>query len=176
MLADDVLEEKSELNIKGYFLAALARSHIERGVLSMIPSMLLTIVTRGKYKELNPSQQTQMIQQLDLTPSEIEKTLELSIRADSKAQKALQTVVKEDMNPDQLLTVCHRIGNCEAFSKQGESMCLLSALGKFCLCPYDDRYDFDHHKVEISSFHVNKVHFGPIFARKKFLVIKLFFR
>lgn len=115
-----------------------------------------------------------MIQQLDLTPSEIEKTLELSIRADSKAQKALQTVVKEDMNPDQLLTVCHRIGNCEAFSKQGESMCLLSALGKFC--PYDDRYDFDHHKVEISSFHVNKVHFGPIFARKKFLVIKLFFR
>lgn len=169
MLADDVLEEKSELNIKGYFLAALARSHkgsynefaqttsaylrdaqlgqlqpemvakelFERGVLSMIPSMLLTIVTRGKYKELSPSQQTQMIQQLDLTPSEIEKTLELSIRADSKAQKALQTVVKEDMNPDQLLTVCHRIGNGEAFSKQGESMCLLSALGKFC--PYDDR-------------------------------------
>lgn len=169
MLADDVLEEKSELNIKGYFLAALARSHkgsynefaqttttylkdaqlgqlqpemvakelFERGVLSMIPSMLLTIVTRGKYKELSPSQQTQMIQQLDLTPSEIEKTLELSIRADSKAQKALQTVVKEDMNPDQLLTVCHRVGNGEAFSKQGESMCLLSALGKFC--PYDDR-------------------------------------
>lgn len=87
MLADDVLEEKSELNIKGYFLAALARSHkgdfnefaqttttylkdaqlgqlkpemvakelFERGVLSMIPSMLLTIVTRGKYKKLSPS-------------------------------------------------------------------------------------------------------------------------
>ena len=31
MLADDVLEEKSELNIKGYFLAALARSH--KGIL-----------------------------------------------------------------------------------------------------------------------------------------------
>jgi len=26
--------------------------------------------------------------------------------------------------------------------------------------------------VEISSFHVNKVHFGTIFARKKFLVMK----
>lgn len=96
MLADDVLQEKSELNIKGYFLAALARSHkgsfdefaqttttylkdaqlsqlkpemvarelFERGVLSMIPSMILTIVTRGKYKELSPSQQTQMIKQL----------------------------------------------------------------------------------------------------------------
>jgi len=25
--------------------------------------------------------------------------------------------------------------------------------------------------IEISSFHVNKVHFEPIFARKKFLVI-----
>lgn len=169
MLADDVLEEKSELNIKGYFLAALARSHkgdfnefaqttttylkdaqlgqlkpemvakelFERGVLSMIPSMLLTIVTRGKYKELSPNQQTQMIKSLDLTPVEIEKTLELSIRADLRSQQALKTLVENNVEPEQLLTICHRIGNGEAFSKQGESMCLLSALGK--LCPYDDR-------------------------------------
>lgn len=169
MLADDVLEEKSELNIKGYFLAALARSHkgnfnefaqttttylkdaqlgqlkpemvakelFERGVLSIIPSMLLTIVTRGKYKELSPSQQTQMIKSLDLTPVEIEKTLELSIRADLRSQQALKTLVENNVEPEQLLTICHRIGNGEAFSKQGESMCLLSALGK--LCPYDDR-------------------------------------
>lgn len=169
MLADDVLEEKSELNIKGYFLAALARSHkgdfnefaqttttylkdaqlgqlkpemvakelFERGVLSMIPSMLLTIVTRGKYKKLSPSQQTQMIKSLDLTPIEIEKTLELSIRADSRSQQALKTLFENNVDPEQLLTICHRIGNGEAFSKQGESMCLLSALGK--LCSYDDR-------------------------------------
>ena len=169
MLADDVLEEKSELNIKGYFLAALARSHkgdfnefaqttttylkdaqlgqlkpemvakelFERGVLSMIPSMLLTIVTRGKYKELSPSQQTKMIKSLDLTPVEIEKTLELSVRADLHSQQALKTLVENNVEPEQLLTICHRIGNGEAFSKQGESMCLLSALGK--LCPYDDR-------------------------------------
>lgn len=169
MLADDILEDKSELNIKGYFLAALARSHkgdfnefaqttttylkdaqlgqlkpemvakelFERGVLSMIPSMLLTIVTRGKYKELSPSQQTQMIKSLDLTPVEIEKTLELSVRADLRSQQALKTLVENNVEPEQLLTICHRIGNGEAFSKQGESMCLLSALGK--LCPYDDR-------------------------------------
>ena len=169
MLADDVLEEKSELNIKGYFLAALARSHkgdfnefaqttttylkdaqlgqlkpemvakelFERGVLSMIPSMLLTIVTRGKYKELSPSQQTQMIKSLDLTPVEIEKTLELSIKADTRSQQALKILIENKVEPEQLLTICHRIGNGEAFSKQGESMCLLSALGK--LCPYDDR-------------------------------------
>lgn len=169
MLADDVLEVKSELNIKGYFLAALARSHkgdfnefaqttttylkdaqlgqlkpemvakelFERGVLSMIPSMLLTIVTRGKYKELSPSQQTKMIKSLDLTPVEIEKTLELSVRADLRSQQALKTLVENNVEPEQLLTICHRIGNGEAFSKQGESMCLLSALGK--LCPYDDR-------------------------------------
>ena len=169
MLADDILEEKSELNIKGYFLAALARSHkgdfnefaqttttylkdaqlgqlkpemvakelFERGVLSMIPSMLLTIVTRGKYKELSPSQQTQMIKSLDLTPVEIEKTLELSIKADTRSQQALKILVENKVEPEQLLTICHRIGNGEAFSKQGESMCLLSALGK--LCPYDDR-------------------------------------
>ena len=98
MLADDVLEEKSELS---------------------------------------PSQQTQMIKSLDLTPIEIEKTLELSIRADSRSQQALKTLVENNVDPEQLLTICHRIGNGEAFSKQGESMCLLSALGK--LCPYDDR-------------------------------------
>lgn len=169
MLADDVLNEKSELNIKGYFLAALARSHkgtydefaqtttaylkdaqlgqlqpemvakelFERGVLSMVPSMLLTIVTRGKYKKLSPNQQTKMIKTLDLSPAEIEKTLELSVRADTRSQKALKVVVEEQMEPKQLLTVCHRIGNGEAFSKQAESMCLLSALGRFC--PYDDR-------------------------------------
>ena len=169
MLADDILEEESELNIKGYFLAALARSHkgefnefaqttttylkdaqlgqlkpemvakelFERGVLSMIPSMLLTIVTRGKYKELSPNQQTKMIKSLDLTPAEIEKTLELSIRADLRSQQALKTLIENNVGADQLLTVCHRIGNGEAFSKQGESLCLLSALGK--LCPYDDR-------------------------------------
>ena len=169
MLADDILEDKSELNIKGYFLAALARSHkgdfnefaqttttylkdaqlgqlkpemvakelFERGVLSMIPSMLLTIVTRGKYKELSPSQQTKMIKSLDLTPVEIEKTLELSIKADTRSQQALKILVENKVEPEQLLTICHRIGNGEAFSKQGESMCLLSALGK--LCPYDDR-------------------------------------
>ena len=169
MLADDVLEEKSELNIKGYFLAALARSHkgdfnefaqttttylkdaqlgqlkpemvakelFERGVLSMIPSMLLTIVTRGKYKELSPSQQTKMIKSLDLTQKKKKKTLELSVRADLRSQQALKTLVENNVEPEQLLTICHRIGNGEAFSKQGESMCLLSALGK--LCPYDDR-------------------------------------
>lgn len=170
MLADDVLEEKSKLNIKGYFLAALARSHkgsfdafaqtttlylkdaqlgqlkpemvakelFERGVLSMVPSMLLTIVTRGKYKELSPSQQTQMIKELNLTPSEIEKTLELSVRANTRATNALKMVVNQGLGTDQLLTICHRIGNGEAFSKQAESMCLLSALGQ--LCPFDDRH------------------------------------
>ncbi len=135
MLADDVLEEKSELNILKPEM--VAKELFERGVLSMIPSMLLTIVTRGKYKKLSPSQQTQMIKSLDLTPIEIEKTLELSIRADSRSQQALKTLVENNVDPEQLLTICHRIGNGEAFSKQGESMCLLSALGK--LCPYDDR-------------------------------------
>ena len=115
----------------------VAKELFERGVLSMVPSMLLTIVTRGKYKELNPSQQTQMIKELDLSPAEIEKTLELSIRADYRAQKALQAIIQEQMEANQLLTVCHRIGNGEAFSKQAESMCLLSAIGK--TCPFTDR-------------------------------------
>ena len=47
-------------------------------------------------------------------------------------------VVNQGLGTDQLLTICHRIGNGEAFSKQAESMCLLSALGQ--LCPFDDRH------------------------------------
>lgn len=116
----------------------VAKELFERGVLSMVPSMLLTIVTRGKYKELSPSQQTQMIKELNLTPSEIEKTLELSVRANTRATNALKMVVNQGLGTDQLLTICHRIGNGEAFSKQAESMCLLSALGQ--LCPFDDRH------------------------------------
>lgn len=67
----------------------------------MIPSMLLTIVTRGKYKELSPSQQTKMIKSLDLTPVEIEKTLELSVRADLRSQQALKTLVENNVEPEQ---------------------------------------------------------------------------
>ena len=67
----------------------------------------------------------------------MKKTLELSIKADTRSQQALKILVENKVEPEQLLTICHRIGNGEAFSKQGESMCLLSALGK--LCSYDDR-------------------------------------
>ena len=61
----------------------------------------------------------------------------MSIRPELRIHQAIKTLVEKNVQPEQLLTICHRIGNGEAFSKQGESMCLLSALGK--LCPYDDR-------------------------------------
>lgn len=123
------IDEESQFYIQDFFAYYLEKD---------LPSMLLTIVTRGKYKELSPSQQTQMIKELNLTPSEIEKTLELSVRANTRATNALKMVVNQGLGTDQLLTICHRIGNGEAFSKQAESMCLLSALGQ--LCPFDDRH------------------------------------
>ena len=37
-----------------------------------------------------------MIKSLDLTPAEIEKTLELSIRADLRSQQALKTLIENN--------------------------------------------------------------------------------
>ena len=107
ILTDDILNANDEFKVKGYMLAALARSHkgtygefaehtstylndakmsgytpefvakelFERGVLSVIPSMLLKMVAGDEYKKLSVKGQTKMIQALNMSPLEVESTL-----------------------------------------------------------------------------------------------------
>lgn len=169
MLTDDILEQKEGPNIKGYVLAALARSHkgaygefatttatylkdakfnglsaefvamelFERGVLSFIPSMLLKMITGGEYNKLSSTNQTRLIQSLNMTPAEIENTVALSEKARKQAENVIKELSLDISDENTILEVLHRIGNGSAFSKNPENLCILSAIRK--ICPYDNK-------------------------------------
>lgn len=170
MLSEDILETESNgPNVKGYMLAALARSHkgsygkfaettatylkdakfngltpefvakelFERGVLSFIPSMLLKIITKGAYNNLPVSKQTVLIQQLNLSPNEIENIVSLITKGRIQSQKVINELTRTDVTEEDILMILHRVGSGQAFSKQAESLCLLSACNK--ICPFNER-------------------------------------
>lgn len=169
-LTDDILENDDEFNVKGYILAALARSHkgsygefastttvylkdakmsgltpefvarelFERGVLSFIPSMLLKMITAGEYVKLPVHKQTELIQQLDLSPGEVEDIVNIFDKSKRQAIKIVQELISEQDNPrEYILNILHRIGNGSAVSKQNECLCLMTAMKR--LCPYNPR-------------------------------------
>lgn len=164
MMADEILDsEGSNVHMKGYVLAALARSHkgsygefanstfgylkdakmsgltpefvafelFERGVLSCIPSMLLKILTNGKYDKLPVEKQTSFIKALNLSPGEIESVVAVVDKGRKQAEQIVGELVSSKAD---ILTVLHRIGTGQAVSKEPESLCLISALGKMCPC------------------------------------------
>lgn len=182
MLTDDILENDDEFNVKGYILAALARSHkgsygefatttavylkdakmsgltpefvarelFERGVLSFIPSMLLKMITDGEYTKLPVQKQTELIQQLDLSPKEIENIVATSEKAKKQSTALVRELISEtDNSRETILNILHRIGNGNAVSKQNECLCLMSAMKRFC--PYSDRTSCIGCKYEIST-------------------------
>lgn len=182
MLTDDILENNDEFNVKGYILAALARSHkgsygefasttsvylkdaklsgftpefvarelFERGVLSFIPSMLLKIITNGEYNKLPVHKQTELVQELDFSPKEVEDVVAVSDKARKHAaQLVSQLLVDEENKADNILLILHRIGNGNAVSKQDECLCLMSAIKRFC--PYAERNSCIGCEYEIST-------------------------
>ncbi len=182
MLTDDILENDDEFNIKGYILAALARSHkgsygefatttaiylkdaklsgltpefvarelFERGVLSFIPSMLLKMITNGDYNRLSVQKQTELIQNLALSPAEIEDTVAFSNKSSKQSMALVKDILSdEDDKRNSILRILHRIGNGNAVSKQDECLCLISAMKK--ICPYSDRTSCIGCDFEIST-------------------------
>lgn len=182
MLTDDILENDDEFNVKGYILAALARSHkgsygefssttsvylkdaklsgftpefvarelFERGVLSFIPSMLLKMITYGEYNKLPVQKQTELIQELNFSPQEVEDVVAISNKARKQsAQLVTQILNNEENKADNILRILHRIGNGNAVSKQDECLCLMSAMKKFC--PYAERSSCIGCEYEIST-------------------------
>jgi len=115
----------------------VAKELFERGVLSFIPAMLLKIVTQGSYNDLSVSRQTKLIKELNLSPGEVEKVVALTVKGRQQAQKTVSDLMNTGVDEADVLNILHRIGSGQAFSKQAESLCLLSACNK--LCPYDDR-------------------------------------
>jgi len=179
MVADNELPaDETGFHIKGYYLAALARSHkgsygklaqttfeylkdanfnkltpefvafelLERGVFSCMATLLLKMATGKDFEKLSVHNQTKVIKAMDLSPKEINKLVTVFDKNMENAQKTLNSLITEETD---ILTVLHRIGSGEAFSKQSGCSCLMSALHK--LCPYDNKRLCVGCKYEIST-------------------------
>ena len=163
LLTDDILGVNDEFSVKGYMLAALARSHkgsygefakttsiylkdakmsgytpefvarelFERGVLSLVPSMLLKTVAGEQYKKLSVEKQTEMIQNLGLTPIEVENSVSIMQQNIKRSTEMVQSLYQNHSKED-VLKILHRIGNGEAVSKSDKCMCLMTAQGMVC--------------------------------------------
>lgn len=178
MIGDELAEANEDFNTRGYILAALARSHkgsygefaattftylkdaklngltpefvafelFERGVLSFISSELLNMVTDRKYSKMPTRMQTELIKELNLSPLEIESIVSLVDSSRKNAYSIVKSIADSDKDPLQIL---HTIGSGQAFSKQPECMCLLTAIGK--ACPYADKRQCVGCDYEIST-------------------------
>lgn len=177
LLSDEVLGEKGP-RLKGYILAALARSHkgsygefaattaeylkdaklsgltpefvafelLERGVLSSVTSMLLKMITEEGYNDLNVKNQTSLIKTVGLTPFEIESTVAVVEQGYRNAELVVKEVVSSGAD---ILTTLHNLGNGDAFSKEPECLCLLTAMNRSC--PYAERRQCVGCKYEINT-------------------------
>ena len=137
-----------DANMSGLTPEFVAKELFERGVLSFIPSMLLKMITGGGYNRLTVQNQTRLIEELGMSPGEIETAVKVS---DNAFRKSAETAADIYRNTDRetVINALHRIGNGEAVSKMSECGCLYSAFGK--LCPYDDNHNCMNCDYEISS-------------------------
>lgn len=137
-----------DANMSGLTPEFVAKELFERGVLSFIPSMLLKMITGGGYNRLTVQNQTRLIEELGMSPGEIETAVKVS---DNAFRKSAETAADIYRNTDRetVINALHRMGNGEAVSKMSECGCLYSAFGK--LYPYDDNHNCMNCDYEISS-------------------------
>lgn len=125
-----------------------AREMFDRGILSCLPSMLLDLITDGVYKNLDFSQQADMLSELGLSPLEVENLMEMILIARERSQAALKEAMSwykpEERQPAAAKALA-RIAGYQAPGKQPDILCLMSAMGKTCqdpassnclLCPF----------------------------------------
>lgn len=200
MLSDEILDDDSdEFNVKGYILAALARSHkgsfaefaqttvvylkdakfsgltpefvarelFERGVLSLVPSMLMKILTNNSFNKLSIKDQTRILKELNISPYEAEKAVRLVETTRDNTSEAIKSMLLEDeISPDKILMILHRIGGGYAVSKCDELLCVMTAMKKNC--PYADRRSCFGCKYEIGT---KSVIFAMVSEYKRLLKI-----
>mgnify|MGYP007016883619 CR=1 FL=1 len=111
--------------------------------------MRLKSITEGSDNDLSFSQQTQMIQKLNLSPNEIEQTVEIVSKSKRQSEEIVEELLLSGKNKDDILEILHKIGTGAAFSKQSESLCLLTAINK--VCSFDNRTQCVGCKYEIKT-------------------------
>lgn len=139
-----------DAKLSGFTPEFVAMELFERGVLSFIPSMLLKMITNGEYNRLSVHKQTELIQELDLSPGQIETMVGISNKSRIQSAKLIKEIMSDEEDKrNTILQILHRIGNGNAVSKQDECLCLMSAMKK--LCPYNDRAGCIGCEYEIST-------------------------
>lgn len=167
MLADDILDEQENgVHVKGYMLAALARSHKgsygefaattfeylkDSGLSGMTPEFIVFELLERGVLSFIPSILLRMITDQEYGRMDAHKQTQM-VQALDMTPAEIESVVsvveqsremaKEAVRDlvtteDNILDVLHRIGSGQAFSKQPECMCLYTAMGK--ICSYPDR-------------------------------------
>lgn len=163
LLSDEVLGEKGP-RLKGYLLAALARSH--KGSYGEFATSTYEYLKDAKLSGLTPefvafellergvlsnvsSMLLNIITELDYSDLSVKnqtaliKTLgltpleiESTVSVVEKGFETAKAIVKEaiDSGTD-VLTLLHNLGNGDAFSKEPECLCLRTAMNRRCLYP-----------------------------------------
>lgn len=179
MVADEVESlDGVAFRVKGYYLAALARSH--KGSYGEFATTTFDYLKDAKFNRLTPqfiafqllergvfSFMASMLLKMVLgdefnklqpkNQTEVIKTLDLSPK---EIESIVTTVTKGQMTAKQTLknlitdktdalSILRRIGDGEAVSKQRECMCLISACNK--VCPYANRTNCVGCEYEIST-------------------------
>lgn len=137
-----------DAKMSGYTASYVARELFERGVLSAIPSMLLKMITNEAYDKLSVPSQTDLINVLNMTPMDVEKTVAL-MQANMTASIEIVKTIYQSCSEERILQILHRIGSNQAPSKCDGCLCVMSAMKK--LCPYPDNANCISCEYEIST-------------------------
>lgn len=131
-----------DANFTGQTAEYFAKIMFDRGVLSFIPDLLLKIVYGPSYENLLPIDQTQFIQSVDVSPSQIEDLLITNVQAMQQARQDVMELLKKQ-SQSEIMEGLLRIAQGQAASKNDYSYCLCRALGQKCdhvtciSCPYE---------------------------------------
>lgn len=156
--ANTTIKYLKDQKMTGYSPEFVAKELFERGVLSYIPKMLLSMITDREFDKLDIHTQTNMIQELGLTPFEVESMIDFNEVAMNEANNIVSTIYASDNRQETITEIVHRIGNGEAVSKKNNIMCLLTAIER--RCPFDDCANCSVCPYEISTKYtlMNMVH------------------
>lgn len=121
-----------DANFHGYSPEFIMKEMFERGVFGFIPHVLLQIIGQKSYENLPVSLQTELIQQMGVSPMIIEATVAL---IQTNLNRAKETVKELIADRTEVLEVMHRIGCGSAVAKSGEALCLSIASRGSCSFP-----------------------------------------
>lgn len=116
----------------GYTPEFIAREMFERGVFGFIPHILLEAYAGEGYRKLDVESQTELIRQIGISPSGIEKLAGLADRSFMLAKESVAALVE---GREKLFSVLQRIASGTAVGKDKGSLCLMTACGYSCQRP-----------------------------------------